>query len=138
MRRTPSDDETPNRCAATRTRPTHPLIDGEVLLHRSIAVGAGVIVDPDREAFARHGQVEIERHVDIGERRDVEELRFPVAESRGRPADGAGREAVGPEQVGLGLVEGVRNFRNGGERLPLPVEAEIERHRVEDMPKDAR
>ena len=53
MRRARADDDPLDRPPATRTRLAGPLVDLQVLLHRAVAVGCGVVVD--RAAATHHG-----------------------------------------------------------------------------------
>src|SRR6202142_2644106 len=94
----------------------------------------GVVVYAYREAVVGSAQPEVERHVDIRERGDVEELRDPGIE-RGRAP--AAREGAGPQEVRLHLAERVRHLGDRGRPPARRVVAEIERDRVEQVSRHA-
>ena len=63
MRRSAADDDPANRPGAPIARLAGPLVDLEVLLHRAVAVGRGVIVDGAAAPLDRLGQDVAQRPV---------------------------------------------------------------------------
>ena len=56
MRRAPADDDPPNRSPASIARLARPLVNLQVLLHRTVSLGRGVVVDRAAAPFHRFGE----------------------------------------------------------------------------------
>src|SRR5690606_20230509 len=97
------------------------------------AVGTGVVVDADGEAFAGRGQFEVEGDIDVGERRHVEMFGRAQAEGFGALPGATGAEGVGAEHVGLHFAKGVGDLGDAGDAGAGGVVNKVERHRVEQV-----
>ena len=108
-----ADDDALDRAAAAGARLARPLVDGQVLLHRAVALGCGVVVDGRAAPIDRLGQDSADRPVEPGltgrsERRDPAErmqaraperlVRVDVADPRRRMPGRAGVASGGPRR----------------------------------------
>ena len=95
MRRPRPDDDPLDRPSAARTRLAGPLVDLQVLLHRAVAVGRGVVVDRAAAPLDRLGQDPPDRVVEV-----------PLVGRPQRPGGPQRMEPRGPQRlVGVDVAD---------------------------------